>query len=84
MVHPQPQTPIQVENSTTVGFFNKTIKKPQNPLTCVFIGSKTEKHKNNSNYTGYPVKETFKIKEGTLVVIMPNISPKLTTLYSDQ
>ena len=50
MGHPQPPNPMQVDNSTAVGFINKTIKqKSQKPLTYVLTGSKTENHKTIKN-----------------------------------
>ena len=65
--HPQPSTPMQVDNSMAVGFVNKIIKqKLSKPLTCVFTGFKTEKHKNNSKYTGDPGKGDSQNPRGNL------------------
>ena len=58
--HPQPATPIQVDNSTAGGFSNDTIKqKRSKQSTCAFIGYTTTKSKVSSSSTGNPALLTW-------------------------
>ena len=65
---PQPQTPIQTENSTAVVFTNKTItKNPQNHQIRNCGGSEIEQNKKNSGTVG---QKDVKIKETTALSII--------------
>ena len=60
MGHPQPATPIQVDNSTADGFANDTIKKnDKKRSTCAFNGSATIQDKVSSSSTGSPASQTW-------------------------
>jgi hypothetical protein len=45
--HPQPATPIHIDNSTTVGIVNNTVKRQKcKAWKCIISGCSTAKHKN--------------------------------------
>ena len=61
MVWPQPQTPIQTDHSTSLGFTNKTIvNKATKSADTNCGGSKKGNHKNNSGTIG---RKDLKMKE---------------------
>ena len=54
MGHPQPATPLQMDNSKAEVIANITIfKDSPKPCTCVFIGCTIRRTKNNSKFTGH-------------------------------
>jgi hypothetical protein len=53
--HPQPPTPIHIDNTTTVGIVNNTIKRQQS-WKCVTSGFWMARHRNTSNFIISPVK----------------------------
>ena len=58
--HPQPARPIQVDNSTSDGFANDTIKQNyQKRSTCAFIGYATAQANVSSSSTGSPALLTW-------------------------
>ena len=52
MGHPQPATPMQVDNTTVTTFTTTCNKKDQKPLTCVYIGFAIEQINSSLKYAG--------------------------------
>jgi hypothetical protein len=60
MGHPQPLTPMQMDNTTVLGIINnKVIKKLKGQWTQNTISSVTEKVKDNFDTTGPQAKKTM-------------------------
>ena len=60
MGHPQPPTPIQINNLTAFGIVtNKIIAKGTRQWTCGFIGYTTTSNENNSVFTGSQEETSF-------------------------
>ena len=71
--HPQPPTPVQTDNTTALGFANKNLQPKVTKSTDRKTGgSKTERHKSNSDFTGH---------QGltTMLIILQSISVKPIT-----
>jgi hypothetical protein len=78
MGHPQPQTPIQTDNTMAEGVTNK--KYSQNApkqWICDFIGSATASPKTNSKYIFDQGRQIWRI-------ILQNTTLPITTLMSEQ
>jgi hypothetical protein len=56
--HPQPATPIHINNSTTVGIVNNTVKRQKSrSMEIRYFWLSTAKHKNNSLSSTIPAKK---------------------------
>ena len=76
MGHPQPPTPIQVDNDTSVGISNKSIRQKMTKyMDMNFIGSKTGSSRGTSISFVNQTQPTYQI-------INPSINQRLTTFNS--